>query len=1822
MIKTDLISPDSPEDVSAPQTLIDLLRLQAQLHPQRLAYTFLAEGDSEESSLSFAQLDLQARAIASYLQPLVSPGERVLLLFPPGLDYIAAFFGCLYAGAVVVPAYPPRRNRNILRLQSIVADTEASIALTNAAILSRIVPFFSQNPYLRPLRWLTIDALSAAAELNWQPPPVNSESLAFLQYTSGSTSAPKGVMLSHGNLLHNEQMMQLAFEQTNDSIIVGWLPLYHDMGLIGNVIQPLFSGARCILMSPIAFLQQPLRWLQAISHYKATTSGGPNFAYDLCVRKIPPHEREALDLSSWRIAFNGSEAVRQDTLTRFAAAFASCGFRPQAFYPCYGLAEATLLVSGHPGMRLPVVKNLEAKALECHRVEAAGSAAENVRTLVGCGHALLQQRIVIADPETLRQCSAEEVGEIWVAGPSVAQGYWNRPAETQQSFQAHLADTGEGPFLRTGDLGFLQDGELFVTGRLKDLVIIRGLNRYPQDIELSVQNSHGALRPDAGAAFAIDADGEERLIIVQEVERRRLDDVEKIVNAIREAVADEHDVQVHAIVLIRPGSIAKTSSGKIQRHACRAAFLESSLEVVAEWHSAASAESEHVALNANALSTGDAGEITAWLRAKLAARLGVKPESIDPDQPIARYGLDSLAAIEIAHSLEAAFGIHLPLASLLDSRSLAQAASSLDASKSFRAPGKGSAVLEEDGAEHPLSRGQQALWFLHQLAPQSAAYHIASAVRVISEVDTGALRRAFQALVNRHPALRTTFQAIDGVPVQRIHERQDVCFEEVEAGTWSEAELDERLAEAAHAPFDLEQGPLLRVSLFRRQGGEHVLLLVVHHIVADLWSLGVLLDELGRLYDGERDGTSSTLAPLPLQYTDYVRWQEELLASAEGERLLNYWKQQLGGELPVLNLPTDHPRPSVQSYRGGAVSCRLSVDLVQALKALGQRQGATLYMTLLAAFNVLLARYTGQREFVVGTPTTGRNWNTLTGIVGYFVNSVVVRTEVDSETSFVKLLSEVRRTVLAAFEHQDYPFPLLVERLQPERDASRTPLFQVMFILQKGQMAQVERLGEFASGAEGTRVVVGGLEVESKRLEQGGAQFDLTLTMAEADEELIATVEYNQDLFETKTINRLLERFSTLLKSIAAQPERLVSLLPVLPEYEEQLLLRRWNDTRRDYARDLCLHQMFERQVARTPDAEAIVRGSERLSYRELNRRANRLARLLRTMGVGPEVLVGLLMARGIEMVVGLLGILKAGGAYVPADPAYPRARLRLLVEEAGVKLVVSQGQLGELIEGSGAEVVNVEQVLAEDGHDVERSGNAEQKIVRMSSDEQVESEANGKQVESEANIDSSVFAQNIAYIIYTSGSTGSPKGIAISHRNASIMVQWALDLYAPEALKGMLASTSLCFDISIYELFAPLSVGGRVLIADNALELPTLDVKDEVTLINTVPSAMAELVRSHDIPPSVRVVNLAGETLARRLVEQVYEQGEVEAVYNMYGPSEDTTYSTWSLVKRGESSAPTIGRPIANTQAYVVDAQMRVVGIGMPGELYLGGDGLARGYVNRAEATAERFVPDPYSGENGARLYRTGDMVRYREDGELEYIGRIDNQVKVRGYRIELGEIESLLARHPALREAVVVAREDASGDKRLVGYLVPQTEHSISHAELRGFLKTKLPEYMIPTAFVTLSELPLTPNGKVDRRALPAPSDARAELSAATAPRTPVEEMLANIWAEVIGIDRVGIHDNFFELGGHSLLATRIHSRVSQTFKVDVPLRSFFEQPTVAILAALIEQSQPPTEPEQVIQLQPRRKQKRERLLTQLTQLSEAEAKSLLQEKKQPRK
>ncbi len=1052
----------------------------------------------------------------------------------------------------------------------------------------------------------------------------------------------------------------------------------------------------------------------------------------------------------------------------------------------------------------------------------------------------------------------------------------------------------------------------------------------------------------------------------------------------------------------------------------------------------------------------------------------------------------------------------------------------------------------------PLSYAQQRLWFIELFKPDTCINNIPVAFHLKGSLNVVALEQSLAEIVRRHEVLRTTFQAVDGRAVQVISPDLTLTLLVIDLQEFTETEREievQRLTvEEAQQPFNLATGPLLRVKLLRLAKEEYVFMVTMHHIVSDGWSLNVFFQELTVLYTAFSNNKPSPLCELSIQYADFAVWQSEWISGNILETQLSYWKQQLNASTPVLELPTDKARTPVQTYQGAKQFLKLPKNLSDSLKTLSQQEGVTLFMTLLAAFKILLYRYTSQEDIIVGSAIAGRNRSETKGLIGCFVNTLAFRTDLRDNPSFRKFLTQVREVAINAYSHQDLPFEKLVKELQIERDLSRTPLFQVMFALQKTVMQSLE---------------LSGLTLIPLEVHNGTAQFDLTLELEETSKGIGGWFEYNTDLFHAATIARMVNHFQTLLEGIVANPHQRLLDLPLLTELELFQLLVEWNHTETNYPHETCIHELFEAQVERTPDAVAVVFSDQQLTYRELNARANKVAQYLQTLGVGPEVLVGICVERSLLMVVGLLGILKAGGAYVPLDPQLPQERLVLMLNDSQLPiLLTTENLVAQLPE-----------------HEV--------RLVCLDTD------FRSIAFESQDNPISGVKSNNLAYVIYTSGSTGQPKGVEISHSSATNFLNSMQQQPGLTAADILLAVTTISFDIAVLELYLPLIVGAKVVlvsreVASDGRQLLAQLRKSNATVMQATPATWRLLLAAGwSDSPRLKIL-CGGEALPQELANQLLEKST--CVWNLYGPTETTVWSTVYKVEadRTKDTTSSIGRPIANTQIYLLDSHLQPVPVGVPGELHIGGAGLARGYLHRIELTQQQFIPNPFLKsdeleENSSiqnskfhRLYKTGDLARYLPDGNIEYLGRMDHQVKIRGFRIELGEVESALAQHPNVQQTVVTAREDSPGNQRLVAYIVPHQQPSPTIDQLRRFLKQQLPSSMVPTAFVMLEAMPKTPNGKVDRRALPVPELSR-EHSATFAPvRTPIEEMLALIWADVLGVELVGVLDNFFTLGGHSLLATQVISRVRTTMSVELPLRSLFEAPTIADLAQYVGQWQ----------------------------------------------
>jgi amino acid adenylation domain-containing protein len=1715
------------------QSIVEVLRYHAEFRGDKTALEFASGDEGGEQSLTFAELDRHARAIGGQLQLRVGPGSRALLLDRSGYSFVLSFFGCLYAGVVAVPIYSPgSRARSNARVAAVVADAEPDIVLS-AHKPATVVSNFISEVGGRQLDWLETELIRPADGEAWKERKLQGQDIAFLQYTSGSTSIPKGVMVSHSSILQNERMIQEVFRTDSDSRIVGWLPLFHDMGLIGNIIQSLFAGASCRLLSPTMFLQRPLRWLQAISGYHATISGGPNFAYEMCLRRIPYEERNGLDLSSWTVAFNGAEPVRSSTLDRFAAEFGLYGFRREAFRPCYGLAEATLMVTGAHPVSGPRSIQISAEDFARHHVRVTNDSQG--KWCVSCGKEASGLEVKVVSPESMREVGPNEVGEIWVRGDSVALGYWKRPLETETTFAARLEPSGAGPFLRTGDLGFCDGGELFVTGRIKDLIILRGQNYYPQDLEYSVEQADAMFLPGAGAAFSIDILGEERLVIVHEVTETSEAELDRLARVVSRTLSEDYQIAAYAVALIRPNTIAKTSSGKIQRNACREAFLHRRLQVLHEWTTKTVGTEEPAKI---ACPSGYEDSATDWMLLEISRKCGVAVEDIDINRPLSDYGLDSLIAVELAHSMQQRFAVAVGAEDLFGERSI------LDIARVVEEPASLSRLEHEPiGEATSLSYGQRALWFLYRMNPDAAQYNIFRAARIMSPLNESAFAEAIEAVVARHPALRTQiFDAEDG-PMQTTSPEIGADYQLVGASGWSQQELLQVLRDEGHRPFDLTRDPLFRARLYQLPDGEHVLLLCVHHIVADFWSLLLIFSEITTIYEAVNRGNHRELLPVEYNYADFVRWQNLQSSGNAGEKLVSYWRKALPVAVRNLNLPLDYPRPPKLSVDGAFVRVHLDSVLTQKLKTLASSHQVSLYVVLLAAFQILLYRLTAQTVIVVGSPTAGRPRSEFANIVGYFANPVALLADFSERQTFLTLLARVRQTVHGALAHATLPFSHMVEKLGFARDFSTTPVFQSMFVWHQPFGEYSPDLLALALGEPSTEVILGDLRMASLHIPERTSQVEFSLTLGESSGKLVGGFQYNTGLFDEETIQAWAALFETLLDAIVQEPGTFVDRLSLVSKEARSKLLftAKGKEALPNGATSVLLE--IEKHAKNTRDRTAIAFGASLISYGVLNEEGNRIAHYLQRRSVVPGQLVGVCMRRTPRLLAAMLGIWKCGAGYVPLDPNYPLERLRFMLQDAAVEVVLTERDQLDKLEGAQTKVVCLDELT--------------EALVCETCDP----------------VEVSNDKDRIAYLIYTSGSTGTPKGVMLSHGNVSSFVTWAAQAFTKEELRSVLATTSICFDLSIFEIWATLSVGGRVVLAEDVLQwwemVRGAESQSDVTLINTVPSAMSGVLQRGNLPRGVLTVNLAGEALSQSLVKEIFAKGpDVVRVNNLYGPTETTTYSSWVSLRSGD--AVTIGGAIANTQLYVVDSLGDLSPVRVPGELCIGGEGVAQGYWRRPNLTAQRFLPNPFDNVAGSRMYRTGDLVRWTHEGQLEYLGRADHQVKIRGYRIELEEIAFVLDAHEHIRESAVVLREDMA-EKELVAYVTVCAPFSLSEGELREYLQSRLPRYMIPARIVIVDHLPKTPNGKLDRKSLPIPGS--SHIVSPSRPESDLERRIARVWQEVLCVENIGTNDDFFQIGGHSLQAAQIVTRLERQLQISIRLNQVFTSPTVAAMARAIE-------------------------------------------------
>ena len=1660
--------------------------------PNKIAVIF------EDQQLTYHDLNQRANKIAHYLQKQgVAPEVLVGLCVERSLDMIVGLLAILKAGGAYVPLDPALPKEGLaLRLQ----DVQVSLIISHSSLVNNFEPM-TNNKKQTTVIYLDSDWETIAQENDLNPnSKVTNQNLVYVLFTSGSTGTAKGVAIEHRQLLN---YLYAIIDQLNLPAGANFALVSTFAADLGNTaIFPCLSTGGCLYVisyeratDPAALAEycrrHPIDCLKIVPSHLASllTSSSP--------RSILPRERLIL----------GGEATSWELIEQIQKYAQDC-----LIFNHYGPTEATVGVL-------------------TYLVELTDHLSHYPKSqTVPLGRSIPNTQVYVLE-ENLQPAPIGLNGEIYIGGTNLARCYLNQPEQTAVKFIPNPFSQEKGARLyKTGDRArYLPDGRIEFLGRTDHQVKIRGFRIELGEIE-AVLSLHPNVREVV--VLARDSESSQKYLTAYVVPSQESPIINNELRNYMQARLPEYMVPSSFVML---KALPLTPNGKVDRQA------------LPEPNSVRPKLEKSFAIPRTPIEEVLAG---IWARVLGIEYVGIHDNFFD-------LGGHSLLATQVVSQVREAFQVELRLRSLFETPTVAGLAELIETTiKTGQKPQLPPIERVLRDRELPLSFAQQRLWFLDQLEPGNPFYNISRSVRLKGSLNVAALEQSLNEIVRRHEVLRTSFTDVDGHPVQKIASALNITLPIINLGELSQEEREvegRRLASLqARQSFDLTQDALLRGTLLRLEEEDHMLVFVIHHIVADGWSTGVIIHEITALYKLFYRNKPSSLPELPVQYADFAIWQRKWLQIVQSSQMA-YWKQQLGGNLPVLQLPTDRPRPAIQTFRGRKQPWQISKTLTEALKSLSQREAVTPFMTMLAAFKTLLYRYTNQADILIGSPIANRNRQEIEGLIGFFVNTLVLRTDLSGNPSFNELLQRVRQVTLDGYAHQDLPFEQLVEELQPERNLRYTPLFQVMFVLHNAPMEELK---------------LPDLSLSPMEVEPETSLFDLTVYLRETEQGMMGLFEYNSDLFDTATIDQMQGHFQTLLEGIVANPNQHLSDLPILTATEQQQLLVDWNQTSIDYP-SICIHQLFEAQVKQTPNAIAVVFEDQQLTYQELNVRANQLAHYLRSLGVEPEVLVGIGVERSLEMVIGLLGILKAGGAYVPLDPSYPKERLVFMLENSQPSVLLTQQHLVKSLPTYKA-----------------------QQVVCLDSDWKLIGQ------ESRENPLCNITCDNLAYVIYTSGSTGKPKGAMNTHKGVCNRLLWMQDAYQLTVADKVLQKTPFSFDVSVWEFFWTLMTGARLVVAQpeghrDPNYLVNVITQQQITTIHFVPSMLQVFLQAESLKTCkcLKRVIASGEALPAQLQKRFFSYLDAE-LHNLYGPTEaavDVTF--WACVQQSDSEDNStthqktipIGRPIANIQIYLLDQHFNPVPVGVTGEVHIGGVGVGRGYLNRPELTALKFIPNPFSDQPNARLYKTGDLARYLPNGEIEYIGRIDNQVKLRGFRIELGEIEAVLANHPAVEQTVVLDQEDTHGNKRLVAYVVASPQYQPSEKQvseivpqLRHFLQEKLPDYMVPSAFVTLEALPLTPNGKVDRRSLAASGLTQVESEEILVARsTPVEEILAGIWAEILDLDQVGIHDNFFELGGHSLLATRVISQIQKVFKLKLPLHRLFDSPTVAKLATEIEKA-----------------------------------------------
>lgn len=1730
------------------ETLIDNINYHVRHHPNKEVITFLRDGETEADTLTYASLFQNAQKIANELLKSAKQGDRAILVFQNSLEFVNALLGCFYAGIVAVPVFPPQARKAYWeRLEKIAFDCDATLLVSTAEYLENFAARSEGMTYLNQCAQVAVDKLNDDSVFTVENKhAITPENIAFLQYTSGSTGDPKGVIVTHHNVLHNVQSMAEGFQQNSNSILVSWLPMFHDMGLIGNLLLTICLGARCYLMSPSAFLQKPVRWLNAVSRYKATTCYAPNFAYELVTKRASNEDLAQLDLRSWTLALNGAEPIKPETLTQFQQKFAACGLPESSIFPAYGLAENTLFVAGSDFYRPFHEFSLDVASYEESKRVISAKTGKKSRTIVSVGKPCNQIKVEIVCPESHQQLQPGQVGEIWVSGDSVAKGYWNKPLASKETFQARMRDQDdETHYMRTGDFGFLLDGLLYVSGRMKEVIIIRGSNYYPQDIEKLIQSVHPALKDSGGAAFCLEQQGEQSLVAIQEVERTWLKkiDTDDVIKSVKQAVFREFGLNLSDFVLIKPASLNKTSSGKIQRNKAAIQYRDDTLREICRAGVVGEKPVEHVNLQ-NGLKTHPhkVSKAAQDLVPILAMILSQSLEQPVPENPaetdLINMGLDSVSIASFFQHVSTMLNVQLPLAVAGEINTLMDLAVKIDV---IRTGNKTSPETDEipstqvTARRTELSANQAQMWHQYQRDPKSAAYNVPLCLK--GPFDINKLQQALENTVQQFDLLQVRFEQDKEIPFQVQHNREHFFFTVEDLSELNEQALINYLSQSAQQPFDLEHSLPYRFNLFTHK--QHVLLLCCfHHIIVDLSSIQLFYSQLMANYESvvsiEGNTVKNDIEIKP--YSTFIEWQQAYanrIAIPESDAFIDqqFWASLYQDLHPTLQLPLDHKRQAIQSYQGLSLdfsfSEALSANICHQAKLLGVSNNA--YLT--ACFQVFLHKISNQDNFNLGTMLSGRSQTDHLNILGYFVQPAVLKFTARDFPNFDALAVWVHKQTKQYIQHQAGAIHALNQLTK-----SITPVPGVPNVFQSLFSYYSSASGSLASihGEQNVIDVLDNKGVQLVKMPSLGAQLDLSLLVCEASNQLHGRFEYNSSLFSQSSIKRFAKWFIHIVTQVSQQEDNLKLAEINLTTPIEQEQLNKLNLTDSSYSGLQQIHLRIREQAARTPNHTAITFENQTLSYSELQSRTDQISHLImKNKSVGDYV--GIFMERGLDLIPAMLGAMQCGKAYVPIAPDAPVKRIESILKQAKIDLILTNTAVSTPFEG----VTHIDL-------------------------SHVTSETIGFQPHP-------VCGNSLAYMIFTSGSTGEPKGVMNTHEALFNRLVWMQQAYELSDGDVFIQKTPIMFDVSVWELFLPLLIGAKVVLAKpeghkDATYIQGLIEAESISAIHFVPSMLENYLQSIDSTraTSLNKVFCSGEALPCQLTHRFYQQFPDCELHNLYGPTEaaiDVSY--WDCA--GDSTRVPIGYPIANTQLYILDKHLNQVPIGITGELYIAGINLARGYIAKPELTSSCFVPNPFSKAPGTRMYRTGDLAKYLDNGAIEYLGRNDHQIKLRGFRIELGEVDAVLTRVSGVNNGCCIVT-DVNGQQALVAYYVGHIEEHL----LREKLAESLPSYMLPSLFIKLSSLPTSVNGKLDRKALPQPNAINTHLVTNDF-RTVKEQHVAQAWSNVTGVEtsQIGRETHFFEIGGHSLLAAKVVAELKADWHYAISVSDVFKYARLADFA-----------------------------------------------------